>query len=156
MPKCDKIEKEKRIRIVQEWILDEYPYVDMVQQITTKWGINDRQAKKYIREARERWSENEQALIDQKLRLKVESLRKLKRSLNDKYKGTPNGILAILQVEKEISKLLNLYPAKQVQLSGPNGTPLYEPAAPAQSLTFEQLYFLKYDKWPESSEAAGA
>jgi len=151
--RCDKVEYEKRVRIVQEWILDDYPYTDMVTQIVTKWQIEERQAKKYIREARKRWSENEQTAIEQKLRLKIESLKKLKRSLKDKYQGTPMGIMAILKVEQEICKLQNLYPAKQVELSGKNGAPLYEPQSPAQVLSFEQLYFLKYEKWPEGFTA---
>lgn len=113
----DSVEREKRIRIVQEWIIDDWPYTDIVTQIIQKFGIQERQAKRYIAEARERWAEEEKEHVDRLRSMKVVSLKKLKRSLQDRFKGTPNGINAILNVEKEIIKLQGLEPPKKIDLN---------------------------------------
>lgn len=124
MQKCDQVEYEKRIRVVQEWILEDWPSCDIVRQINSKWGIEDRQAKRYLAEARKRWVSTEQQVINSRRKLKLESLRKLKRSLQSRYVGTPIGIQAILNVEKEIIKLDGLAPAKKIEHTGKDGQPI--------------------------------
>lgn len=108
MPAIDKIEYEKRIRVVQEWILEDWPSSDIVSNIGMKWGVEVRQAKRYVAEARKRWVAEEDVILNQKRRLKAESLKKLKRSLKENFKGTPEGIRAILAVEKELIALEGL------------------------------------------------
>jgi len=122
--KIDKVEKDKRIRIVAEWILDDYLYKDILTQIAAKWGIEERQAKRYIKDARALVNLQESENIDQKRKRKIESLKKLKRSLDVRYKGTPNGLLAILSVEREIIKIENLVPARKVEITGKDGKPI--------------------------------
>lgn len=124
MPKTDKIEYEKRIRVVQEWIIEDWPSVDIIANIGDKWGLESRQAKRYISEARKRWVEDEQTSINNKRRLKIESLKKLKRSLRDHHKGTPGGINAILRVEREIIKLDGIERSKKIELGGMKGQPV--------------------------------
>lgn len=124
MPKVDKVEYERRIRTVQEWVIDEWPYQDIIAQIINKWGIEERQAKRYIKESRERWVGQEEEAVASKRRLKVQALRKLKRSLIDKYKGTPGGIRAIVAVEKLIINLEGLEPATKLQVTGDKGGPI--------------------------------
>lgn len=113
--KVDKIEYEKRVRIVQEWILEDWPSCDIIAQIVQKWGLEDRQAKRYISEARKRWADDDREVIDRKRRIKIMSLKKLKRSLQDRYKGTPQGINAVVAVEKEIIKLEGLEVPKKLE-----------------------------------------
>lgn len=148
MPKVDKVEYEKRVRIVQEWILEDQAYSDMVAAIMQRWGLEDRQAKKYIKQARDRWVDQEQVVIDQKRRLRIEGLKKLKRSMKDLYKGTPSGIDAILKIDKEISKLEGIYPATKLEVSGNDGQPIQ--TQNLSNLTYEQLYELKYGHRPTS------
>lgn len=124
MPKIDKIEYEKRIRIVQEWILEDWPSVDIISQIGGKWGLEERQAKRYISEGRRRWVNEVQILIEHKRKLKVQSLNKLKRSLKEPYKGTPAGINAITRVEDRIIKLEALDHAKKFEITGKDGKPI--------------------------------
>ncbi len=123
MTKVDNIEYEKRIRIVMEWILDDWRSTDIIAQIVIKWGVVERQAKRYVSEARKRWMKDESIVLEQKRKLKSESLKKLKRSLHDRYKGTPEGIRAVLMVEKELIALEGLSPAIKLQHSqmGPDG-----------------------------------
>jgi hypothetical protein len=146
MPKIDKVEVEKRLRIVQEWILEDQTYTDMVTAIMGKWALEERQAKKYIKQARERWVNQEQVVIDQKRRLRIEGLKKLKRSIKEPYKGTPRGIEALLKIDKEISKLEGIYPATKLELSGSDGQPIQ--TQDLSHLTYEQLYELKYGHRP--------
>jgi hypothetical protein len=148
MPKTDKVEFEKRIRIVQEWILEDQAYADMVAAIMQKWGLEERQAKKYIKQARDRWVEQEQVVIDHKRRLHIEWLKKQKRCLKEIYKGTPRGIEALLKIDKEISALEGIYPATKVELSGVDGQPIQ--TQDLSHLTYEQLYALKYGQSPTS------
>jgi hypothetical protein len=107
-----------------EWILDDWSAGDIVSQIVNKWGISERHAKRYLADARESWSSDEDKLIEQKRRIKIESLKKLKRSLKDQYKGTPLGIRAVLAVESKIIELEQLNPATKLEVTGKNGTPI--------------------------------
>jgi len=115
-PRVDAVEMEKRIRIVQEWIIDDWPYTDIVQQIMTKWDMSERQAKRYISDAKSRWVADESEKTERARAMKIHSLKKLKRSLQEKYKGTPQGITAVLNVEKEIIKLQGLEPPKEIKV----------------------------------------
>jgi hypothetical protein len=124
MPKkVDHVEYEKRIRVVQEWIIDDWPYTDIVREIINKWGIQERQAKRYVADGRKRWVEGEQELLDRKRAMKLASLKKLKRSLKESYKGTPGGIRAIVAIEKEIIKLEGLSMPKQLSIGGIKDAP---------------------------------
>jgi hypothetical protein len=124
MPKVDKIEYEKRIRLIQEWILEDWPSCDIITQVTVKWPVGERQAKRDIAEARKRWVSDDTAVTDHKRRLKVESLKKIKRSLLEKHKGTPAGIRALVAVEKEIISLEGLRKPVKVELTGKDGQPI--------------------------------
>lgn len=138
--KIDKIEKDKRIRIVMEWILEDWPSNDIVAQIVSKWGLSERHAKRYIAEARAAWTKNEDQKVEHQRKLKIESLKKLKRSLKDQHKGTPLGIRAILAVEREIIKLQGLNPATKVEITGKNGKPIQtENVNVSVSLTSEEI-----------------
>jgi len=124
MPNIDNIEWDKRIRIVQEWLIDDWSSTDIIAKINNKWGIEERQAKRYISEARSKWNEDEDELIKQKRKRKVAKLQKLSRSLDKKFIGTPAGIRSILSVEKELINLEGLRPATKVELTGKDGRPI--------------------------------
>ena len=127
MDNAAKLEYEKRVRIVQEWILEDWPYTDIVNQIIAKWGIGTRQAQRYVAEGRKRWVAEETQIVETKRKLKIHSLKKLKRSLRDNFKGTPEGIRAIMAVEKEIINLEGIRPAEKHEIGGLNGQPLPTP-----------------------------
>jgi hypothetical protein len=137
--KADTIEYERRIRIVQEWILEDWSSSDIQAQITHKWGIEERQAKRYISEARKRWIAEEDLVTAHKKKLKIESLKKLKRSLQDRYKGTPIGIDAILKVEKEIIALEGLKPARRLEVMGKGGQPIKTESTHTSNVDYAML-----------------
>lgn len=103
-----KIEVERRVFTVQAWIIDGVQDYLILKQATTQWGVTLRQAKRYLKSARERWQSDESTTIDQERDDKIARLQQIARSLKDEYKGTPSGIRAIMSVEKEIIKLKGL------------------------------------------------
>lgn len=114
MPKITRIEHEKRLRMVQEWIIDDWPSCDIVIQSVAKWGVSDRQAKRYIADAIETWKAGNQEKLDSKRSNRIESLKKLKRSLKPEFKGTPAGIRTVLMIERELIKLQGVTPTEQM------------------------------------------
>lgn len=110
------IEKETRLFTVQGWILEGVPDRLIVKQIIQQWALNVRQAQRYVREAYENWKKIEGVNIDMKRELKISELKQLKRSLAPQYKGTPQGIQAIMSIEDKIIKLEGLELPKQIQL----------------------------------------
>ena len=137
--KFDRIEYDKRIRIVQEWIIEDWHTGDIILQIVQKWKLSERQAKRYIAKARAKWADSEDEKIDRLRKLKIESLKKLKRSLKDVHKGTPHGIRAVLMVEKEIIKLENLAPAQKVEVTGKNGQPIKSETTHKEDIDYSKL-----------------
>lgn len=129
MPKENKstvVEMERRIRSVQEWIINDYAYVDIVKQSMQNWGISDRQAKNYIKTAGERFAEANKQDVELLRAAAIERRKKLARDLKESYKGTPGGIGTLLDIEKDICKLQGLYIDK-VSLTDPTGKPLQMP-----------------------------
>lgn len=60
---CTKDEKIRRIRAVQEYLLQGYNGIDITMTIMAKWKIGDRMARYYIKLAREKLIEiNEQGI----------------------------------------------------------------------------------------------
>jgi hypothetical protein len=139
MALIDKIEFEKRVRMVQEWIIEDWPEADIRNNIMKTWKVCDRQSRRYVAEARKRWAGENQKEVDERRRLRIESLKKLKRSLKEQYKGSPSGIFAVLAVDKEIIKLEGLDPAIKVQHTGAGGGPI-------QTETTHKVVFEDYAK----------
>lgn len=121
--RSDKIEYEKRIRAVQEWVINSYSYVDITNQIVQSWGVTDRQAKNYIQEAYKRFRDANEIDIEHLKAAAIERRKKLARELDSEFKKTPQGVVALLAVEKDIDKLRGLYVTKH-EVSGHNGTPI--------------------------------
>lgn len=121
--KSSKVEYEKRIRTIQEWIINSYSYVDILKQSVQTWGVSERQAKNYIKVANENFKAANSQKIEDLVIIAIERRKKLARELKDAYKGSPSGILAQLAIEKDIGKLQGLYVSKH-ELSGPNGKEL--------------------------------
>lgn len=124
MKKASNIEVEKRIFTIQGWIIDGVQDYLIIKQATTQWNISPRQAKRYLKNAYENWKADESLTVEDKRAAKIAELKQLKRSLQEQYKGTPGGISAIMNIEKEVIKLEGILPPKRVQLSGDVDNPL--------------------------------
>lgn len=127
MPKTGKVEYERRVLTVQGWIIDGVPSALIIQQILLKkWCTSDRQAERMLKAARDKWIEYESDNVLERRKLKIQQLQHLKRSLQVKYKGTPEGIRAIVAVEKEIIKLDGLAAPVKIEVSGDGGKPIQQ------------------------------
>lgn len=119
-----KLEKEKRVLTVQQWIIEGVQEDLMRKQMRQEWGISTRQAKRYIKDAYESWKTDAEIDIDTKRQAKIAELQQLKRSLKAEYKGTPSGIRAQMAVEKQIIRL-EPYSVQRIDITS-GGEPIQE------------------------------
>lgn len=114
--RATKNEKEKRLFIVQGWIIEGIQDNLIVKNIVEKWDLDIRQAQRYVKDAYESWKKIEGVKIEMKREMKIAKLQQIVRTLKDEYKGTPAGIQAIMSVEKELIKLEGLEIPKQINV----------------------------------------
>lgn len=128
--KATQIETDRRIFIIQGWIINgvqDYLILKQCQQQFIKSDgqpIGLRQAKNYLSKAYQLWHEGQVADIDQQRALAIAGLQQDIRNMKDEYKGTPRGMAVINQIKKEIAKLQALYPAKKLMLQGDPENPI--------------------------------
>jgi len=90
---------------VMEWMIDDYSTTDIVGQAMAKWNLTEKQANDLLVKVRQEWKKNEKENNNEKRLRRIESLKKLKRGMSAADRKTPTGILALLSVEKELSRL---------------------------------------------------
>lgn len=127
--KATKIETDRRVFMIQGWIIagvPDYLILKNCQQqfINGDKAIGLRQAKNLLAKAYEVWYENEVNNIDHERALAIAGLKQDIRNMQDKYKGTPQGMTAVNNIKKEIHKLKALHPAKKVMLQGDPDNPI--------------------------------
>ncbi|WP_445453104.1 hypothetical protein [Flavobacterium sp. 25HG05S-40] len=131
--KATKIETERRVFIIQGWIINGVPDYLILKQCEqqfknqTKDGekpIGLRQAKNLLAKAYEIWHENQVADVEQKRALAIAGLKQDIRNMKDEFKGTPRGMAVINNIKKEIHKLEALHPAKKVVFQGDKDNPI--------------------------------
>lgn len=128
--RSSKEETERRVFIIQGWIINgvaDYLILKNIQnQFQNKDGnyLSRRQAKVLLQKAYTIWQQDQEATIDQKRALKIARLQQEIRSMDEKYKNTPQGMAVKLSYEKEINKLEALYPVKILRLQGDKENPL--------------------------------
>ena len=123
--RADAIEYEQRLIAVQVWVIEGYSASIILKQIMDKgWSLSTRHAQRMLAAARKKWVQDEDDDIKQQRQLKVQQLQHLKRTLGDKYKGTPEGIKAVVAVEKEIIKLMGIAAPVKLEHTGKDGEPI--------------------------------
>lgn len=121
--KATKLETEKRIFTIQGWIIDSVADYLIIKNCDAQWGIGSKQAGRLLKKAYALWA-SEAINLDDKRVLRIAELKQLVRSMKEVHKGTPQGITAINQVQKEISKLESLYPAHRHVVEGSTDKPV--------------------------------
>lgn len=114
------MEQQRRIRIVQEWLLQDFTSNDIAQQCVAKWGISERQAHRYISWANEGFAKITEKKLEKRLNYHIQRRQKMLRDLDDKYKKHPAGLSVQLDILQDIAKLEKLYTLK-IEHSGPDG-----------------------------------
>lgn len=118
--KVDKLEKDKRIRIVQEWMLQDHITTDIVNKCVITWQIGERQAMRYISDAGNGFGKITEKKLEKRLNYHIQRRNKLLRDIDPKEKKTPAGIKAQLDVLKDIADLEKLYTLK-IEVAGKGG-----------------------------------
>lgn len=127
MARATEIEKLRRLKAVAQWVSDGYSSTEIIQNIAIKWGLDTRQAKRYISEVKEEWK-NElrgevEELRDIALKRNLDSYTRVKRELDAIYDNinldTYQRVSMIAALEKrlqairqDMSKLQGLYTEK--------------------------------------------
>jgi hypothetical protein len=125
-----KLETEKRIFIIQGWIIKGVPDYLILKNIQTQFKNSDanflciRQAKNLIAKAYDIWQKSEEATVDQKRSLRIAELKQDILGLKEEYKGTPRGMAVVNSIKKEITKLEALYHPKINILRGDKENPI--------------------------------
>lgn len=110
--KATPLEKEQRIFTIQGWIIDGVQDYLIEKQILA-WGIERRQARRYITEAYQRWKKDKAIDIEERRDARIAELQQDIRGMDERFRKTPQGLRTILAFKKELSKLEDLYPAKR-------------------------------------------
>ncbi|OCB77964.1 hypothetical protein [Flavobacterium crassostreae] len=122
--KSTKLETEKRVFTIQGWIINGIQDYLILKNIEQEWGVGRRQSKNLLQKAYKIWHEDQEATIEQKRALRIAELKQNIRSMKDQFKGTPQGMTAVNQIQKEINKLEGLYPVHRVMLQGDKNNPV--------------------------------
>lgn len=104
-PKASAIIYEKRIQMVQSWIIQDIPTDFMIRQMLQQDWCKERQARMYIKDAKDRWAKGVSTDIDRERKIKIVELQERKRSLKEEFKGTPRGIRVLNDIDKMIIEL---------------------------------------------------
>ena len=115
-----KLEKERRVRIVQEWILQDFLTSDIVNQCVAKWGICERQAMRYIADANKAFEKITEKRLEKRLNYHIQRRNKLLRDLDPQVKNSAAGIGVQLNILQDIAKLEKLYTLK-IEHTGKDG-----------------------------------
>jgi len=119
-----KIETDKRVFTIQGWVINGIQDYLILKNIEQEWGVGRRQSKNLLQKAYKIWHEDQEATVEQKRALRIAELKQNIRSMKDQYKGTPQGMTAINQIQKEINKLEGIYPATRHILQGDKENPI--------------------------------
>ena len=123
MERSSKVEMERRLATIREWILADYTYTDIISSAVIRFEVCERQAERYYSKAFQSFkSDNQQTVEHQKAYYKAKKL-KLIRDMYPEAKKTPRGVTAINKILDSMAKLDGIMIDK-VEVSGPNGEPL--------------------------------
>lgn len=121
--KSDNIEFMRRIRAVQEYILMEYTYTDIMRQCVLQWNVSEMQSKRYIKEAYKNWMEITNKQMDERRDYHIQARMRQIRNMTQEMKNNVQGQELILKIRKDIAAIEGLY-VKRMEHTGKDGEPL--------------------------------
>lgn len=122
--RASKLETEKRVFTIQGWIINGIQDYLILKNIEQEWGVCRRQSKNLLQKAYKIWHEDQEASVEQKRALRIAELKQNIRSMKEHFRGTPQGMTAVNQIQKEINKLEGIYPAMRHIVQGDKENPL--------------------------------
>lgn len=122
--RATRLETDKRVFTIQGWIISAVPDYLILKNIQQDWELGRRMAKYLLKKAYTIWLSGEVASMEEKRMLRVADLKQDIRSMQDRYKGTPQGMMAVLRIKKEINKLDGIVPVRQLMIQGDPEKPI--------------------------------
>lgn len=104
--KVDSIESERRVRIIQEWILQGQSTSDIIAQLSVSFSISKRQAYRYYDKAFKEFQTGNKQSVEAKKAYHLALRRKLLKDL--KEKETPTGARAALRIADSMARMEGL------------------------------------------------
>lgn len=83
-----------RVRSVQEWMMQDQCYADIITQGMNLWNVSRRQVERYMQKAEEGFLEMNKTKLDRKRAYYIQRSKKALRDLDPNYKRTPQGVFA--------------------------------------------------------------
>lgn len=154
MPVTTNVEYEKRIRAVQDWLIEDWPDTDIIAACISKWQVSKRQSQRYIKEANDRWVEQNERKLSVKRATRVQAVKKLLKKLPESVLSTPAGVNSAIRAHKFIAKLEGVEPTRQqidAEIAKDQGKQA-DPLAPTTS-TLQIIALPEYDG-PETFKTA--
>lgn len=103
--RSDKLELQKRIRVVQDYILQDHLTVDIINQCIVQWNVTERQAYRYLWAAKLFFIEKDKSDVEKKKAIYLARKKKLLRDMDPQEKKTAAGVSAINRVLDSMAKL---------------------------------------------------
>lgn len=103
--RSDKLELQKRIRVVQDYILQDHLTIDIINQCIHQWGVTERQAYRYLWAAKLFFIEKEKETVEKKRAVYLARKKKLLRDMDPQEKKTAAGVTAVNRVLDSMAKM---------------------------------------------------
>ena len=126
-PKSTAIEKRNRLFTIQGWLFDGVSDRLIVRQIMATWNLGERQAERYVKEAYVTNAKIEGITLENKRQMKIAEYQHRKRSLDSKFKNTPEGIRVLNEIDKMIDKLEGIELPKNIDITTKGESLNYRP-----------------------------
>jgi hypothetical protein len=121
--KASQIEITKRVRTIQEWIMEDHTYSDIIRSSVARWDVSSRQAERYYAKAFKDFRDATRQSTEVLVAYYKKRKQKLIREMDPILKKSPSGVRAINQVLDSMAKLDGIV-LDRLEITGKGGGPL--------------------------------
>lgn len=125
MAKRTKLEVNRIVLQVCEWIIDGVPDYKIISRLENNYNIKLRQCQTYIKKADERLKPKFDLDIETKRNRKILEIQKKVLLLDPKEQKTAKGLSAYINAQKLLIKLENIEPTKKIQFENDEDNPFH-------------------------------
>lgn len=117
------LEKARRIRICQEWIMSDYSWTDIITNAINNWAVSKPTAERYYSEAFKSFKDTLIKDVENRKAYYIQKKKRLIKEMDAASKKTPAGVRAINQVLDSMAMLEGIV-IQKVEVSGAGGGPI--------------------------------
>lgn len=101
-------EYERRIFVVQGWIIEGISEFLIKKQAVSQWNVSFKTAKRYMKLAFDGIKPELERTVEEQRAGKIAELEQRKRTMDQRYRNTPEGIRTLNDIDKIIIRLNSL------------------------------------------------